>query len=52
MDMAWFIYTVALMLLVIVACSVCFMVWTLTSRHDWLVSAAAVDFRSQPNTLS
>ncbi|MGL5174708.1 MAG: LuxR C-terminal-related transcriptional regulator [Olsenella sp.] len=41
MDMAWFIYTISLMLLMIIACSTCFMVWVLTSRRDWLVAAAA-----------
>ena len=41
MDMAWFIYTISLMLLMIIACSTCFMVWVLTSRRDWRIVAAA-----------
>lgn len=41
MDFAWFVYTIALMLVAMVASSVAFVSWVLTNRKSWLVSAAA-----------
>lgn len=41
MDLAWFIYTIAIMLVAIVAASTSVTMWVLTSRKDFLVSASA-----------
>ncbi len=41
MEMAWYIYTIAILFVAIIACSVSVMVWVLVDRKSWLVAAAA-----------
>ena len=41
MDFAWFLYTVAIIVVAVMACSTSMTVWVLTNRKDALVAAAA-----------
>ncbi len=41
MDLAWFVYTIAVIFVAVVASAVSLTVWVLTDRKSWVVAAAA-----------
>ena len=41
MSLAWYLFSIAVLVADVVSCSMSLMAWTLTGRRQWLVSAAA-----------